>query len=311
MYWRRWSALGGLVLALTAVVLAVFGGFSASGSTREPITEAYMTAIVKAEDEARTAPAAPGGPAAPAAPAEAALPEEPARPATGTLCKGVVHIGDSTSEGLVDPGYLPKRKLIPAQYARVGAKHSHMDVSGARSIYERYEDEPNAQEAAAKWKGTGFHGCWVIAQATNEAANVAAGSTFTYDDRIDSMMKTIGSEDPVMWVNGKTLESDGYYSEANMRAWDEALVGACDRYPNMRVYDWASEVKDPWFISDGIHFTSEGYAARGRLIANALFTAFPDNVDPFEKTDSSDCRVEAPDRVLQSGSRRSGARPLG
>ena len=46
-------------------------------------------------------------------------------------------------------------------------------------------------------------------------------------------------------------------------------------YPNMRVYDWASEVKDDWFIDDGIHFTSEGYAARAHQIANGLAEAFP------------------------------------
>ena len=43
----------------------------------------------------------------------------------------------------------------------------------------------------------------------------------------------------------------------------------------MRVYDWAAAVKDSWFISDGIHFTSAGYAARARLIAQALATGFP------------------------------------
>ncbi len=43
----------------------------------------------------------------------------------------------------------------------------------------------------------------------------------------------------------------------------------------MRVYDWASDVKDAWFIDDGIHFTSPGYAARAELIAQALAHAFP------------------------------------
>jgi hypothetical protein len=43
----------------------------------------------------------------------------------------------------------------------------------------------------------------------------------------------------------------------------------------MRVYDWASVVKNSWFIPDGIHFTSRGYAARARRIARALAEAFP------------------------------------
>ncbi len=43
----------------------------------------------------------------------------------------------------------------------------------------------------------------------------------------------------------------------------------------MRVYDWAAVAEDRWFISDGIHYTSPGYAARARLIAEALTQAFP------------------------------------
>ena len=38
-----------------------------------------------------------------------------------TSCRAVIHIGDSTSEGLVSSDYLPDPALrIEAQYARVG-----------------------------------------------------------------------------------------------------------------------------------------------------------------------------------------------
>jgi hypothetical protein len=208
-----------------------------------------------------------------------------------TSCDAVVHIGDSTSEGLISEEYLPDPKqLISAQYARVGAITQHFDIAGARSIYENFEGEPNAQEVAEAWKNEGFNGCWVIAMGTNEAANVAAGSTFTYDDRIASMMSTIG-EEPVMWVNVKSIVPNGPYAEANMKSWDEALLDACDRYPFMRIYDWASDVKNDWFIPDGIHFTSEGYAARGRLIADALLEAFPNTEPTTKMTDKRDCVV--------------------
>jgi hypothetical protein len=206
-----------------------------------------------------------------------------------TSCEGVVHIGDSTSEGLVSEEYLPRNELIAAQYARVGATTAHLEVAGARSIYENFEGEPNAQEVAEAWKNEGFKGCWVIAMGTNEAANVAAGSNFTYDDRIESMMSTIGDE-PVMWVNVKSLVPSGPYAETNMASWDKALREACDRYPNMRIYNWAADVQDKWFIPDGIHFTSEGYAARGRLIADALLESFP-NTEPLKMTDAKDCVV--------------------
>jgi len=187
---------------------------------------------------------------------------------------------------------LPASQLISAQYTRVGATTQHLEVSGARSIYENFEGLPNAQEVAEAWKNEGFKGCWVLAMGTNEAANVAAGSTFTYDDRIDSMMRTIGDE-PVLWVNVKSLLDSTPYAESNMAEWDKALRKACDRFPHMRIYDWASAVRDQWFIDDGIHFTSEGYAARGRLIADALLKAFP-NTEPLAMADADNCLISSP-----------------
>jgi peptidoglycan/LPS O-acetylase OafA/YrhL len=207
-----------------------------------------------------------------------------------TSCDAVIHIGDSTSEGLVSEEYLPDpRQLISAQYARVGATTQHLEVSGARSIYENFEGLPNAQEVAEAWMNEGFEGCWVLAMGTNEAANVAAGSSFTYEDRIASMMATIGAG-PVLWVNVKSLVTTGPYASENMEDWDKALVAACDDYPYMRIYDWAADVRDGWFINDGIHFTSIGYAARGRLIADALLEAFP-NTRPMAMADKDNCLI--------------------
>jgi peptidoglycan/LPS O-acetylase OafA/YrhL len=200
-----------------------------------------------------------------------------AEDSTKSTCKAVVHIGDSTSEGLDNVEYLPQEgERIPARYAEVGVRETHMEVTGATSIEERYEGQPNAQEVAAAWKAEGFKGCWVLALGTNEAANVAAGSTIGERERIEKMMAIIGDE-PVLWVNVRSLVPPGDpYSKENMQKWDEELVTACNSYPNMRVYDWASDVKDDWFIEDGIHFTSPGYAARAQLIALALAHAFPE-----------------------------------
>lgn len=265
--WRRaplprhgWALVGAGALVLALAI----AGLAGVGVSNEPKAIATVAKTIEAKN-VRRAPLA-------------------------TSCEAVVHIGDSTSEGLVSEEYLPDpRQLISAQYARVGATTQHFEIAGARSIYENFEGEANAQEVAEAWKNEGFKGCWVIAMGTNEAANVAAGSTFTYDDRIASMMSTIGGE-PTLWVNVKSLVASGPYAEANMKSWDEALLDACDRYPSMRIYDWASDVKDAWFIPDGIHFTSEGYAARGRLIADALLEAFP-NSEPLKMTDRRDCVV--------------------
>jgi peptidoglycan/LPS O-acetylase OafA/YrhL len=199
---------------------------------------------------------------------------EPAIPGRSS-CHSVVHIGDSTSEGLTSTNYLPSPEdRSEAQYARVGASTSYFAISGARSIDETFEGEPNAYEAALAWNEEGFRGCWVFALGTNDAADIFVGGSVSAAERIERMMSAAGSE-PVLWVNVKSLETSGPYAESNMLEWDEALLDLCRRYPNMRVYDWASDVKDAWFIDDGIHFTTPGYRARARLIADALAKAFP------------------------------------
>jgi peptidoglycan/LPS O-acetylase OafA/YrhL len=192
-----------------------------------------------------------------------------------TACRAVVHIGDSTSEGLISPDYLPDpRQRIEAQYARVGATEQHFEISGARSIVETYEGQPNGYEVAQRFKRAGYHGCWVLALGTNDAADVYVGSNVGRSARIQRMMSLIGDQ-PVMWVNVKSLLSSGPYAEQNMRLWDQALLQACPHYPNMRVFDWAAMAKSAWFVADGIHYNSPGYAARSRLIAQALAHAFP------------------------------------
>ena len=193
-----------------------------------------------------------------------------------TSCRSVVHIGDSTSDGLISPDYLPDpRQRIAAQYAEVGVTTFIPEISGARSIVETYEDYPNAYTVAQQLIQQGYRGCWVLALGTNDTADVAVGSPVSLATRISRMMSLIGGQ-PVMWVNVKSLLASGPYSEYDMLLWDQALIRACASYPSMRVYDWAAAAQDGWFISDGIHYTSAGYAARARLIARALAAAFPD-----------------------------------
>ena len=114
----------------------------------------------------------------------------------------------------------------------------------------------------------------MLALGTNDTANIYVGSTVGRMDRIERMMSAIGNQ-PVLWVNPKSLLASGPYSETNMQLWDRTLVQACGKYPNMQVFDWASVAKDSWFISDGLHYTPEGYAQRARLTADSLVHAFP------------------------------------
>ena len=210
------------------------------------------------------------GPASPVATVPA-LPTPPPR----TSCTAVVHIGDSTSEGLISPDYLPNPATrITARYADVGVKTSIMKIVGATSVIESLPGTPNAYQMASQVKQDGYHGCWVLALGTNDTADVYVGSNVDRAQRIQKMMSVIGSQ-PVMWVEVTSLLSTGPYAEQNMRQWDQALQQLQPQYPNMRIYDWPAVAKPSWFISDGIHYTSTGYEHRAKAIANALAQAFP------------------------------------
>jgi peptidoglycan/LPS O-acetylase OafA/YrhL len=230
-----------------------------------------------------------GGAAAGAQPAAAAAASVPGvaspdlRPVAGpsplpvpqTSCKAVVHIGDSTSEGMVSADYLPdpSQRLV-AQYQDVGVQQVLTNIVGANSVVETLPGDVNGYNAARGIVASGFHGCWVIALGTNDTADVAIGSNVGRLARIQEMMSVAHGE-PVMWVDVISLLNSGPYAEANMAQWNAALRQACASYPNMRVFDWASIAQPSWFISDGIHYTSAGYATRAQQIAYALAYAFP------------------------------------
>ena len=222
-----------------------------------------------------------------AAPSPAAPSRSVAAPATGTSCRAVTHIGDSTSDGLIGPAYLPDpAQRIDAQYARVGATSQHIEISGGTSILKTINaGDTNASDVASQLIHSGYHGCWVLALGTNDTADVYVGSALDRAGRVAKMMSVIGNQ-PALWINVKTLRVSGPYAEANMQAWNTTLAQACARYPTMRIYDWAGAVHDDWFSDDAIHYTSAGYAQRARLIADALAHAFP-----ASGTSSSGCLV--------------------
>ncbi|TVZ04500.1 acyltransferase [Trebonia kvetii] len=235
---------------------------AASGQGKQPAAAVPVTS-------AGVDPVAAGGSAA----IVPALPTPPPR----TSCTQVVHIGDSTSDGLVSADYEPNpANRIMARYADVGIRHSIMKVVGATSIVEALPGTPNAYQMASELLKTGYHGCWVLALGTNDTADVYVGSNIGRVQRIQKMMKLIGNQ-PVMWVEVSSLLSSGPYAEANMRLWNDALKKELPQHPNMRIYDWPAVAQKAWFINDGIHYTSLGYAHRATAIADALAYAFPAN----------------------------------
>jgi GDSL-like Lipase/Acylhydrolase family len=286
--WLTWLAgPRGVIAAVSAVVMlallgaGLLGSRPASGAGRAPAA-ALAAATASRPAGHRTGQTATG-------PARQRLPQHlatvgaavraraaaPGSPAASTSCRAVAHIGDSTSVGLISPDYLPSpAQRLQARYAAVGVGKTWVDASGGRSIVESLPGQVNGYGVATSWDRQGFRGCWVLALGTNDTANASVGSSVGLTERIRRMMSAAHGQ-PVMWVNVKTLDSAGPWAESNMALWNSALTQACARYPNMRVFDWASAARDGWFISDGIHYTSAGYAARAKLIAGALARAFP------------------------------------
>ena len=79
----------------------------------------------------------------------------------------------------------------------------------------------------------------------------------------------------MLWVNLRTLETADPWSDAQMQAWNRELDLAAQRYPNLKIYDWAAAAQVVWFSSDRVHYTPDGYRQRAHLIADALAIAYP------------------------------------
>ncbi len=262
---RTTFALSGTTFGIVVIVAVGLGGVlpQASSGRHRPPELAHVPAPLSSTNAAAVIDPVPRA-------AHEAL-----APPTRTSCRSVVYIGDSTSEGQVSRQYiLNPSNLLWNQLAKVGVTTTHAEVSGARSIVEVYHGIPDAATVARNYIAQGYHGCWVLALGTNEAADVAVGSNVGLQGRIERMMKIIGNQ-PVLWMDAVTLLSATPYAESGMRRWDEDLLSACTRYPNMRIVDWAAHAKRKWFIPDGIHYYSPGAVARNQVDAKGLVQAFP------------------------------------
>ena len=157
---RTWAIAG------AALVLVVGAGSITAAATAHQLRAGTVAQPGATPPPASSAPP----PSAAASAAPVALPTPIPSP-TRTLvpgetsCASVVHVGDSTSEGLIADTVLAPEDQIVAQYHRVGVEDVQTDISGARSIVERFQGQPNAQEAVQAKIDAGYQGCWVVAQA--------------------------------------------------------------------------------------------------------------------------------------------------
>ena len=206
------------------------------------------------------------------------LPESQRR----TSCTTLIHVGDSTSIGMNAAELQPNAALrLSGRYASVGVKKYISDVVGGRSSIEEVDGEPNAHDSILADIQRGASGCWVMAMGINDTANMEVGGPGPLDMRIDRLLEPLKGE-PVLWptVITNSLNQNPAYNNRAMQRFNRALVRACKRYPNLRVYDWADEAKQEWF-KDGVHYTDAGYIERARRFAVAVATMFPkDDVPP-------------------------------
>ncbi|MFC0313900.1 acyltransferase family protein [Gordonia phosphorivorans] len=260
---RGWRSVGAVAGIVSLAVVMLVGANLLNPDMA--MVRAFTTSAI--DDEAADPTAAPTtepvGPTLPAAQRR-------------TRCTEVIHVGDSTSIGMEDPGMQPDPALrIGAQYQRVGAATYHSDIAGGRSSLERLDGEPNAVESIESDLARGWKGCWVMAKGINDTANVEVGGPGPVDMRIDRLMAPL-KDQPVLWptISTNRLNENPAYNNRAMQRFNRALIRACKRYPNLRVYDLSGEVDDSWFL-DGVHFTPEGNAARANKLATALATLYP------------------------------------
>lgn len=270
--------LTGAASLILVAVLAVGTPLSFSKQNGQPQSDlAHMTQLQKGgtkgvvKEDAGSAPP----------PAQAAGNEPP----KGIDCTSVAYIGDSASIALNSESFLPEPgDRVGAQMRRVGAQNVYIDIKGGRATIERYDGD-NAQDAVHRLLAQAVSDtCWAVAMGINDAANMTASGTNDPSNRIGIVMDMIKDQKHILWPTVKTINTDQPpYNNKGMQEYDEALKKMCTKYPNLRVYDWASEVQDNWYTTDGIHPTSQGAREKGHRFADALQKAFPKGDKPIDQ----------------------------
>lgn len=201
-----------------------------------------------------------------------------------TSCTRVVHVGDSTSIGMFSENQVNTPESTGyTTYREHGVEDVITSVFGARNTTEGFTTPegtyyPSAVESVTELVNTVPEegACWVIAVGVNDAANVAVGAQIGLDERFDRLFNVLGRDAKVLWPMVTSNTDYGYYARSNMELFNQALVRAMDRYPNLRAYDWPSECDYTWFApGDYSHYGPEGNTQRAKRFAAALAQAFP------------------------------------
>lgn len=199
-----------------------------------------------------------------------------------TSCKKVLYIGESTSIGMVSALQVPDAaERLEGRMKQVGVEQLSVNISGGRSTFERLLGRPNTLDVLTPELTAKFDGCYFLALGTNDAADSALLHSHSQIVlRIDTIMKRIGNH-PVLWPTLRTAPTARqWYKDIYMQEFDAELRTATQRYPNLRLYDWRTEMNPAWFEADNIHDRRIGSRERALMFARALAVAFPDKLPP-------------------------------
>lgn len=214
------------------------------------------------------------------APAGAAFaqqaPPEPPGPAS---CKNVALVTDSLGvnlhpkgTGVINKGAEVTSALTKSLANAPSVESVTYDILPARSMHEKVADGTNGVEAlqAINAKNKDID-CYVMQMGTNDAANIAVGSNFTAEQRIDAALKNTNPKARVIWVAPMVAAKatvQGYTPEGTQK-FATALQEAEKKENRLTVLDLPAEAKkaagkdglpanvDDFFVDDGIHYKGD------------------------------------------------------
>lgn len=158
----------------------------------------------------------------------------------------VLVVGDSLTVGAADFGGL-RTKLQDAGFSPTISARTGRGVQWGLSVL---------QSAGGDLPST-----VVIALGTNDVAS--GRSTKSFGALVDDVMKTVGGDRFVLWVN-LDLDATTWGAEQAAR-FNRVLREKANTYGNLAVADWQTFAADAWLASDFVHLNGKGYRQRANF----------------------------------------------
>lgn len=158
----------------------------------------------------------------------------------------VLVVGDSLTVGAADFGGL-RSKLEEAGYAPTISARTGRGVQWGLSVLQS--------------SGSALPSTVVIALGTNDVAS--GRSTKSFGAMVDEVMKTVGRDRFVLWVN---LDLDATtWGAAQAARFNRVLGEKANKYGNLAIADWQTFAADAWLASDFVHLNGKGYRQRANF----------------------------------------------